>query len=251
MPPNPKKGEVEKIPLTILLKPELSEHHMKVEYGNTPSDVRTMLANKLGISPNRIRLFVKRADGSEYDVTHVSESVGSLIERYGSVWYATIEEPYGSFSPLYEAISKFREHYLSSEVLQKRFKPLSDDPGLGIYATLKCKKSQFCAQGRPYLVFVLPSVGYPKTEPLIFVSPKIWHKCCFYNLNSEYFNNKAFELPELAPALQKIAEMLSFSVNACVMHIESWDFIKQQENPLEVVTLALCTDVGLCDDNDS
>ncbi|UXD22882.1 hypothetical protein IPA_09200 [Ignicoccus pacificus DSM 13166] len=228
-----------------MLKPELSEHHISAEYGQTPSDLRTTLANKLGVSPNRIRLFVKRPDGSEYDITHTSESVGSLVQKYGSIWYATIEEPYGS-SLLLEAISTFREHYLSSEYLKKHFHPLAEDPGLGIHARLLCKKPQYCANNRPYDVFILPSVGYPNTEPLIFVSPKVWHKCCFYTLNEEYFRTKALEFPELAPSLEKVAEMVSMSVNACVMHLESWDYIRQSENPLEVVALALCTDVGLC-----
>ncbi len=236
--------------LSILIKPELSEHNLKVDYGELPTSVRDKLAKRLGIAPQRIKLYVKRLDGTEIDVTHRSESVGSLIEKYGNVWYASIEEPYGSFSydynPLEEAVNAFREHYLNSKKLTERFVPLDGkDPGKGIYAPRTCKKEEYCARNSKYLVFVLPSVGYPKTEPLIYVSPKVWHKCCFYNLNSEYFLTRAKEIPLLSTALENVARMLN--VNACLMHVESWDYISQQKNPLEVMTDALCTDVGLCD----
>jgi len=240
-----KKGP-EKISLTILLKPELSEHHLKVEYGKTPSELRAELAKKLGVAPQRIRLFIKRPDNSELDITHLPESVGSLIERYGNVWYATIEEPYGS-SMLINAIEKFRNDYMSSNTLKMYFKPLVDDePGYGIFSYLECKKDKYCVTSKRYLVSVLPSVGYPLTEPLIFVSPKIWHKCCFYNLTPDYFRNKAYELPELSASLERLAVLVESNINACVMHIESWDYIRQNDNPLEVMLLALCTDVGLC-----
>ncbi|ALU12731.1 hypothetical protein EYM_06865 [Ignicoccus islandicus DSM 13165] len=249
MSTNNKSGE---LILSILIKPELSEHNLKVDYGELPSSVRDKLAKRLGIAPQRIKLYVKRVDGSEIDVTYRSESVGSLIEKYGNVWYASIEEPYGSFfrdyDPLEDAVETFRSHYFSSSKLTKQFVPIDGkDPGKGIYAYRKCKKKDYCAQNSTYTVFVLPSIGYPKTEPLIYVTPKIWHKCCFYNLTSDYFLTKAKEIPLLSTSLERIAQMLN--VNACIMHVESWDYISQQENPLEVMTDALCTDVGLCDGN--
>ncbi len=232
-----------RIHLIILLKPELSEYHVFANYGDTPDDVRAKLAEKLAISPKRIRLFVKRPDGVEYEITHSSESVGSLVAVYGNVWYASIEEPYGSLD---DAISTFREHYMSSLLLQQKYKPLSNDPGLGIWGIKSCKKKEFCSPRRSYKVFVLPSLGYPITEPLIFISPKVFHKCCFHNFRPEYFETKAREFPELAPAFEEMARLVE--INACLMHIESWDYIRSTEqNPLEVLDVALCTDVGLCD----
>jgi hypothetical protein len=226
-----------------LLKPELSEYHIFANYGETPDDIRTKLADKLGISPKRIRLFIKRPDGVEYEITHSSESVGSLVSVYGNLWYATIEEPYGS---LEQAIEIFREHYLSSYELQRKYKPLVNDPGLGIWGEKACAKKGFCSPSRSYKVFIFPSLGYPKTEPLIFISPKVYHKCCFHNFKSDFFLLKAREFPELGPALEEAARLVD--LNACLMHIESWDYIRSTEkNPLEVLDVALCTDVGLCD----
>ena len=231
------------IHITVLMKPELSEYHVLANYGDTPNEVRKKLAEKLGISPTRIRLFVKRPDGSEYEVTHSSESVGSIVEVYGSEWYASIEEPYGS---LEGAIEAFREHYLSSSELQKKYSPLANDPGLGIWGEKVCRNTSYCSPSRRYRVFAFPSVGYPVTQPLLFVSPKVMHKCCFYNLKSEFFLLKAKEFPELAPALEEASNLVI--VNLCVMHVESWDYIRStQKNPLEVLDVALCTDVGLCD----
>ncbi len=231
------------IHLVILLKPELSEYHVFVNYGDTPHDVRNKLAQKLGINPKRIRLFVKRRDGVEYEVTHASESVGSLVSAYGNVWYAVIEEPYGS---LENAIETFREHVTSSFKIMQKYKPLADDPGLGIWTTKVCVKKEYCSPNREYYTFILPSIGYPKTEPIILISPKVWHKCCFHNLKPEYFLVKAREFPELQAAFEEIAKRIR--INACLMHIEDWDYIKgSEENPLEVLDSALCTDVGLCD----
>ena len=237
--------EANKIHLTILLKPELSEYHIFAEYGETPDDIRAKFAEKLGISPKRIRLFIKRPDGSEYEITHSSESVGSIVSVYGNIWYATIEEPYGS---LENAIEAFREHYLSSYELQKKYKPLANDPGIGIWTEKVCAKRGFCNPSRGYRVFVFPSLGYPTTEPMIFVSPKVYHKCCFYNFKEDFFLLKAKEFPELGPAFEEAARLVN--LNACLMHIESWDYIRSTErNPLEVLDVALCTDVGLCDGN--
>ncbi|ABU81320.1 hypothetical protein [Ignicoccus hospitalis] len=231
------------IHITILMKPELSEYHVTANYGDTPDEVRNKLAEKLGISPSRIRLFIKRPDGAEYEITHSSESVGQIVSVHGNVWYASIEEPYGS---LIDAIEAFREHYLSSGELQKKYSPLANDPGLGIWTEKSCKRKEYCSPSRPYRVFVFPSVGYPVTQPLIFVSPKVLHKCCFYNLKSQFFDIKAKELPELAPAFEEASKLVN--VNMCVMHIESWDYLRKVErNPLEVLDRALCTDVGLCD----
>jgi len=236
-------SEPEKIHLVVMLKPELSEYHIFANYGETPDDIRGKLAEKLGISPRRIRIFVKKPDGVEYEITHSSESVGSLVAVHGNTWYATIEEPYGS---LESAIEAFREHYFSSPELQKKYRPLANDPGLGIWTEKACAKRGYCSPKRTYKVFVFPSLGYPKTEPLIFISPKVYHKCCFHNLKGDFFLLKAKEFPELSPALEEAGRMVE--LNACIMHIESWDYIRSTEkNPLEVLDVALCTDVGLCD----
>ena len=229
------------IRLNIVTRPEHSVIKIDAEYGMTISDLRKKLAERIGISADRIRILAPKADGSEVDITLSTEPIGYLVDKYGRKWYVVVEEPYGV--DIEEAIEAFREDYENSEI-NYLLKPLTDDPGRGVYCIANCQREDKCTKGSNYYVFILPSLAYPTTEPMIFVSPKVRFQCCFHNLDRSYFLAKASSVPQLSQALQKVAQMLV--VNACVIHFEDWDYLRRKADRLKGICDALCTDAGLC-----